>query len=86
MVNRSTGPGTGTGAVTGFWFSEDQKWHTLTKGTCGGRGLVRTDLLKVCVMIDTDVVDRYVSVESFCVSRTGTNKKQSGHDLKTPKE
>ena len=33
---------------------------------------------------DVEVVDIYTSVESFCVCRTGTNKTQSGHDLKTP--
>ncbi len=87
VVNRSTGtedrhPEGDRDLV----FQKDQKWQTLTRRTRVGRGLVRTDQLKVRVMIDSEVVDSYASVESFCVCRTGTIKTQSWHDLKTPKE
>ncbi len=33
-----------------------------------------------------EVVDSYVSVESFCVHHRETRKTQAGRDLKTPKE
>jgi hypothetical protein len=43
---------------------------------------MRTDRLKVCVMIDAEVVDSDDSVESFCVCRTETNKTQSQSGFK----